>query len=622
MNTIRAIGCSAILLLAPTVYAVETATELDLRRGVPASAHLAVHDLHNPERDYQKQYFAEVWNTLEQEKLGERLLKIVTSRMDEDQLTKANTVVDELREAASPVSWSLFDNCREAVYGQKFISPTNHHVVLLRMDSDGAERLESAAKNLMALVEKYTEGKIGVNTFSVVDAQVTSLALPSDVPFSPVVARIDNVFVLASSPAFIEESLHSLQSSSGESKFDDPRFQAVLADLPQAEDSLTIFDAGKMFSDMRGLGDFLRQQGANNGEPNPKLERIASLMEVAFDELSVPDYEVTVEYTEGYRNHTDVAGKWLEGSEETLLGALLLGGEPFEDWDKWVPEDAVSYSLSTGVRLHPFYERLMTLVDQHVPEAREPLERFEAFQAKIGVHLDRDILQSFSGESVSITLPATDAAGNPKHDSVWALRCTNSERVHELLHRAVDKLKTFPPVQAQQLRLEPCEDLAGFEKLEATIFQMFNVQPVIGFQDGWMFLGSSESAIQRVLDVRSGTAPTIATSDHFQHFGLEVEGPVTSLSYSNMAESTRHAAQMIRQVGLIAPMVIGMAGAQADPEDLKPVQEIVALLPSVANVVEKFDFYEQKLTVVQAGSEPGSYTKQSVTMIRPPNAGE
>ena len=62
-------------------------------------------------------------------------------------------------------------------------------------------------------------------------------------------------------------------------------------------------------------------------------------------------------------------------------------------------------------------------------------------------------------------------------------------------------------------------------------------------------------------------------------------------------------------------------GVEADSDSLKPVQELLALLPSVAKIIGKFDFLEAKLSVTQRADEPGSYTRRSVTMVRP-KAGE
>jgi hypothetical protein len=67
-------------------------------------------------------------------------------------------------------------------------------------------------------------------------------------------------------------------------------------------------------------------------------------------------------------------------------------------------------------------------------------------------------------------------------------------------------------------------------------------------------------------------------------------------------------------------MILGMVGAKAKPEELKPVQEALALLPSVAKIVSKFDFLEAQLSVTQAGKEPGTYETREVTIVRPAKA--
>jgi hypothetical protein len=133
-----------------------------------------------------------------------------------------------------------------------------------------------------------------------------------------------------------------------------------------------------------------------------------------------------------------------------------------------------------------------------------------------------------------------------------------------------------------------------------------------------MILGSSPAAVQKVLDTYNGKGKTIAEAPSFERFDLEIEGPVNSVSYSHLAEKTRQAADTIRQIGMMGPMILGMAGAEAEPEDLKPVQEALALLPSIANVVGKFDFLEAMLSVTQQGDAPNTYERRTVTLVRPP----
>lgn len=610
----------ALLCCFTAICLSQPAQAVDVRRGIPADAHLAVYGKYNPERDYQGDYYEEVLQTIEDERIIPRFVEIVTSRMPPEKLAEVKKIFSEISDAAAPVSWDTLETCEEVAFGQRMEAPFNHSLVLLRCSSSGAEQMEAAGKNLFGLVEKYSEGNVPVVTENQGAATVYSLGnIPKESPFVPVVARLDDVFLFSTSPEMLTDSLELLQSDSGKSKFDDPRLAEVLKQLPEAEDSVTFFDGQELFTNLRGIGGFIREQGQRgNPEKQVEIERIASLVELLIDELSVPDYEVSIEYTEGNRNRSATLGRYVEGAEDTLLGTLLIGGEPFADWQSWIPEDAVSYSLTSGKSLSPFYQRLTALLREHIPELNEPLDKFEVMQEQIGVHLDRDILQSFEGGCVSITLPATSATGESTHHSVMAVKCKSPERVKELLHMVVDRLNEFPAVQPQQIRWEESETLSGFEQLHAAFFAMFGVEPVVGFEDGWMFLGSHAEAVARVLDVRAGKSPSIASSEQFQRFGVEIEGPVSSLSYTNLADSIRHGAQTIRQVGAIAPMFIGMAGAQADPEELKPVMEVIALLPSVANVVEKFDFLEESLSVVQPGDEPRTYVKQGVVLIREP----
>ncbi len=73
------------------------------------------------------------------------------------------------------------------------------------------------------------------------------------------------------------------------------------------------------------------------------------------------------------------------------------------------------------------------------------------------------------------------------------------------------------------------------------------------------------------------------------------------MSYSNTAESTRQMADVISQVGLMGPAFISMAPMQEGSPDLKPLIEVAQLLPSVAQIIKKFDFIESTLSVTQNG---------------------
>jgi hypothetical protein len=471
----------------------------------------------------------------------------------------------------------------------------------------------------MAMAQKYSQGKITVQEETKGDASVTTLSFgPMPIPVSPTVIRQDGLLIITSYDQLALKSLDMLLSGQGKSKFDDPRLKEALSHLPEPEDALVFYDGRTQFEEMAKFGTFIRQMSNND----PDAERAATLIEEIMHEVAVIDYSVTVEYTDGHFNKSAEYGQMLAGTEDRVLSQMLTSGQPFENWQSWVPANALSYSLSTGANLHPLYEKVISVLEEHFPESQGGLEKFAQIQEQFGVHLDRDILQAFSGESVSVTLPPAIPSFIASPDSFTAMRCSKPDRIKELLHRLVDMVKEIPAAKAQQLNLQESTELDGFEILTATSLGSMGVRPVIGFKDGWMIIASNEKIVQKVMAAKAGEEATVDQSEEFKEFNLEVEGPVYKISYSNLAESTRGISQFLNQAGMFAPAIIGMAAAEANPEDLKPIQEALGLLPDIAKIVRKFDFLEAKISVSQAGDQPGSYLTRTVVKVRPYEAAE
>ncbi len=399
----------------------------------------------------------------------------------------------------------------------------------------------------------------------------------------------------------------------GPSKFDDPRLRDALARLPEPEDSVVFYD-GKMHIDqMRQLGPFIRQSAGT-----PDAERAIRMLDEILNQVAIMDIEVTSEYTDGHQNRSASYGRLLPNVDDKVLTKVLTSGQPFDNWSSWVPANALSYSLYTGASLHPVYEWIMRVLPDQFPESKNGLEEFEKRQNESNLHLDEDILQSFSGEFVSVTLPKETPTAMGGQDSVLAVRCHQPDRVRELIHRLFEHVSQQPMAKAQQLQLKPAEGMEGFEEISALLLDAVGAKPMVGFHDGWMLVGSNRHAVQQVLDTRAGHVPTMAQAEAFTRFGLDVNGPVYSIAYTDMAAQTRSMAQFINQAGMMAPAVIGLIGGKANAEQMQVIQEILGLLPSLGQIVSKCDFLQAKLAVSQPGDEPGSYRKQTVVLVRPP----
>ncbi len=608
-------SCLAIALMMQTGINTRAAepAELDLQAAIPADAYLAVYGQHNPERDYQREYYQQVWQTVKDTEILERALKIFTERAPANDLDKARAVLDELRNAAAPIDWDAIVNSQEVAYAQIFQLPTSHHLMLLHLTPDGASGLEQGLKNLFGKVEQFSNGKAWVEGSQQDSATVTSLRLPPQAPISPTVIRHDDIILLSTSRDIALRSFSMLKDGSSQSKFQDPRLKEALAQLPEPEDSLVFYDGKLQMQQMRQFAPFIRQNA--QGE---HAERVVEMIERVLDQVAIFDYEVTVQYTNGNQNCSAAYGKFLPNIDEKVLTKAIGSSEPFTNWASWVPAEAHSYSLSRGISLHPIYEWITQTVREEIPEAQPQLDKWEELQNTWGVHIDRDILQSFSGESVSVSMPAASPNVVGGQESVTAVRCHNPDRIRELLHQLFDKVSQHPVAKAQQLQIKPVEQLEGFEEISALPMAMFGARPAVGFRDGWMFLGSSPDAVQKVLATRAGEQETIEQTEAFRQFGLEVTGPVSSIAYTDLAAQLQRISQGLNQAGMIAPAIVGLMGIKADAQEMAVVQDILGLLPSVGQIVSKFDFLQAKLAVTQPGTTPGTYMKRTVVLVRPP----
>lgn len=614
MNAIAVRSCILALLLAPAALAEDAA--IDIRHGIPAEAFIAAYGQHNPERDFQRQYGREIWQTIQNEKLPERIATILLDALPAAKRESADSIKTELQTVFEAVDWSAVADSPEGAYGQVMVTPQTQHLLILRLPSaDVAASLENALVKFGQMVERRGGDAVRASTDKRPAAAVHSLSFPQakEFPFQPAFACINDVIVLSSSESLVCQSVDLLLHG-GESKFDDPRLKAALEQLPAPDDALAFYDGRLQFQSMRDLGKFIREKAANT----PQADRAATILEKVVDQLAILDYEASVEFTDGNRNCKESLGQLVPGAEEKLLARVVTQGQPFENWQRWVPADTQAYLLTSGANLHVLYEGIVNFLRNEIPESQPALDKFEVLQTEWGVHLDRDILQSFSGECVSLQLPAATPGIFGGQDLVLALRCQNPERIRELIGQGIDRLKEIPWFESQQLQFGPSADLSGFDELSLTLLAANGVKPVIGFHEGWLMLATNSAAAGKLIQTLSGEAPSIDSTREFQRFGMTIEGPVYAISYKDLAASTRQAAQFIRQASMVLPIAIGAAGAKAKPEQLKPLQDAVALLPSVANVIEKFDFLEARLSVTQAGDKPGTYVKRCVTLVRPP----
>ncbi|MFN9720901.1 MAG: hypothetical protein ACK58L_19570 [Planctomycetota bacterium] len=595
----------------------------DLRDAAPPGAFMAAYGKQNPERDYQKDHYKIVWEEIQKAKPHEKLLQLVQSTMSESDAEAFIAARDALQNAVAPIEIEKLLNASEMLYAQKFEGPTSLQLFLVRVPDGGAESLKQGIVNLMKLATGAAEGQLPVTSQTVAGVEMTYLRFPSEMPitFQPAVGVKGDIVVLTTSVQMAEESLKLLADPSAESKFDDPRVIAALKHLPAPEDGLVFIDGKALIEQMRGIPNFIN--AASNGDAT--AARVTSVMSKMLDEMDGFDYEVTVEYTEGYRNCSASYGLMSDVSGSKVIGRMTGSQRPFANWRTWIPSESSGFSVNSGATMLPLYDWAMTTLPTIFPEMTEGIATFEAIQNQYDVHFKADFLDAFTGESASISFPGAPTPFGPGSESVTFMRCTKPERIQELIHRGMNALNEIPQVQAQGISLKPVEGMEGFEQLSANFLAMAGgLSPVMGFRDGWMIIGTHKQAVEKALATQAGEGDLWADSDRFKSFGLEVPETVSAISYVNVGENVKAAAAALQQAGMMAPVFLGMAEAQVkdpdsdDAKGLKVVKELAAMLPSIGRIVGKFDFIDATLTTSVPVSEPGAYRKDTVTLIKPP----
>lgn len=611
----------AVLVTTFSVLATCTSAAFaaDLRDAAPTDSYLAIWAPSNPERDFMKAHYEAVWKEVEKSRIFEKALQIAQSHMSEGDAAQFLEIRTVLQNALAPIEWAKLKDASEVMYAQRMEAPTSVHLLLVRIPDGGAESLRKGVENLFTLASNATQGRLPLEQETVAGVELKYLQMPAEVPvrFQPAVGVKDDIFVFTTSLDFARSGLESLGSSSSNSKFKDARIVEALTHLPAAEDSIVVFDGKQLFSQLQQIPQFIDR--SSNG--NPEAARVSALMSELMTQANAFDYEVTVEYTDGFQQRTATYGRLNERADQTVIGKMLMDQEPIANWKQFVPAASNGFSMNSGCTLLPLYDWAMKDIPARFPEAQAGLDKFAELQNRHDIHLREDILQAFTGGMVSVSLPGPPTPFGNRSDAVLMIRCEQSDRIEELIHRGINALNEIPEVRQQGISIEDVSGMEGFMHIKASALAMAQIDPVFGFADGWMILGTNVASVQTVLTVQGGEAASWSEGERFKQFHLDADGAVNSVSYSNTGESIRSASAAMQQLGMMAPVFIGMAQGQArgeGAEALQIVQEVAGLLPSIGRIVGKLDFYDATMSVSKPGPETNSWLRNSVTLIRPP----
>lgn len=315
------------------------------------------------------------------------------------------------------------------------------------------------------------------------------------------------------------------------------------------------------------------------------------------DAASVFDYSAAVETTDGYAAWTESITALVPGAKDAPIYPLFAKAGKLTNFDEYLPEETASFSISGGLDLRELYKFILDSIRLLGPRGEELLARWSDIQGKLGIDVQKDIIEWTDGELVTISL--ADGAG-----WVGLVKVNNEQMARGKIAAAIDSISTkLPETLAQVAAKNPAvaglamlnvrsspvdhERLKGFQNLHLVM----SARPVAvwGVADGYLILGSSADAVALCLATAKGEHPNIRKNARVMGEAIVPTGPFASVSLTDQ----RHVGEELAAGIGFASMGAGMMASMVPEPNLRPVlAKIAGILTKLGPVVRKIDFYK------------------------------
>lgn len=347
---------------------------------------------------------------------------------------------------------------------------------------------------------------------------------------------------------------------------DDPRYKATLAKATE-----------KAQGEPTGKGDW--------SEVGQRL--IKRLIDVP----GMIDYVASVEHTDGYSTRSDCATVMVPGAKEKPFYSVFGKRTPLTSFERYLPEETVSFSVSAGIDLNALYEFVEDTIRDMGPKGQEILTQWEAVQQEGGFDVRKDLLGWIDSQLIKITLkqPTGDA-------TVVMLKVTDEAVAREKLAAALTAIssglqkatQTNPMLGMIAIQASPCTH----EKLEGFHNVTLGMQPqpmVLGVTNGYAIFGTSPDAVALCLATAAGQHPNVKQNARVMSEAIVPDGPFQSISFTDKRRLGQKISEVLGAVGMMGGMAIMFI---PDPQTQQAVNKILQMLMKLGPVARKIDFYK------------------------------
>jgi hypothetical protein len=359
--------------------------------------------------------------------------------------------------------------------------------------------------------------------------------------------------------------------------------------LPPAEDSLVFFDVSRLF---KGVGDLLQSlapmaqttDGTSSGSPDAAAPRLICKV---LDDLAIIDHVATVEWTDGYRVFHENVAVLAPDAKSKPLYAILKGGSPITEFQKYIPEEASNFWCSTGVDFVAIYKYALSLLRSGGPDAGSLVDKLETLQRENWkLDIEKDILALLEGKMSFISV------GN---SWVIMVKVESEEKILAQINRMLEAInKRLGPESPLLISKIDVAGRTGFIQISHPMMIMMGGMqpPIIGTADGYLFIGASAHTVGLCLDTAKGKHPNITQNERWQAEALIPRASkIDSISFTDERNLGTELQQAVGGVTLAIGMM-SMAGQNMPPELREMLSTVTPIIAKLGPVVGKLNFYQ------------------------------
>jgi len=626
LKTMWAFGLGLVLGCGSTALAKTDMAKFPLAKAAPADAFLAISAKHNPERKFLDEYNGKVMEAFNDSGIMQDVWDLVIDIMPEEDAEKFEAIVDRFKTHVTAIEWS-------AMFGQEMVhvgrlSPTitagspYEGVLIGRMSTKGAETNYGHLKAILEEVAKLAkeaagpppakaaEGEEGageadapkqeppltVEEVKIHGGTFAKLSVEG-YPGGSIISvgyRGDLIVISFTGDKLVKDCLDLLKGEGEKaSLIESKRFKTAIDELHDAEDTVVFFDIGKMLESINGMLESVQKMTKNDKEAQKGMDLVRKFI----SDVAMVDYMVAVEWTDGYRTFGESLTTLVDDAKSRPLYKVMVTGKSADDFAKFIPKKAHSFSVGTGINMTELYRYIINFIESTGPEGKEAIASWAKMQKDIELDVEKDVVGLFEGPYTSVNL------GKDGSEFALLMKVSDEAKVNSQIKRLFD---TVNGLMAQDgggggLILTPVTIAGkkGFTQISHPMMAMMGglKPPVIGCSEGHLIIGSSAQTISEVIETSRGEAPNITESKRFKDEVLMPKGgKVDSITYTDEANFAGEVQEMISGLG----MGLGMAGmfAQGAPKEMRTILGgIPPILGKLVPVVSQLDFYLSTATV-------------------------